>query len=131
MPRPRKTAEQARLAGTYRPDRHGFPGEVPRGEFGHLVKPSGLPKGASSAWDRFIAKASWLDEARQPEAILFCQLWSEFEEDPKVFTASRIAQMRACMGRLGLSEPHQRVTRVEAFEEEADDPFADFLAKRN
>jgi hypothetical protein len=113
-PRP-KPARLRLIEGTHRPARHG-----PRENSGAtscgatvspadtLRKPSSLSPEASTAWDRFIVPAIWLDRFRGPAAVAFCELWVEFITHPAAFQAARHAQLRAYMGDLGLTDERNR-----------------------
>ena len=76
-----------------------------------LGKPA-MPKSfrgeQASAWKTYIAPAGWLDKAREPAAIAFCELWADFRYNPKSFPASKHGQMRAYMSELGLTDERNR-----------------------
>ena len=76
--------------------------------FGRIERPAGLKGEALKAWNRWIAPAHWLDAAREPAAIAFCELWREFKAGPDRFPSSRHQQMRAYMSELGLTDERNR-----------------------
>ncbi|WP_027167304.1 hypothetical protein [Mesorhizobium sp. WSM3224] len=90
------------IEGSYRADRHGLVAADHGIAQGRLIKPAWLRGGASTAWDRFIAPAPWIDIFREPCAVAFCSLWEEFEAWPARFPASKHGQMRAYMNELAL-----------------------------
>lgn len=97
------------IDGTHRSDRHGdAPDCADYGVREALIKPADIPEGASDAWDRWISRAVWLDWSREPAAIAFCHLWSEFIYAPSEFQSARHAQMRAYMNELGLTDERAR-----------------------
>ena len=109
-----KPAHLRVIDGTHRNTRHGDAGKV-REEtekassvFGKPKLPTSLKGTARKAWDRYIAPAGWLDAAREPAAIAFCNLWAEFEDSPRAFPASRHGQLRAYMSELGLTDERNR-----------------------
>ena len=114
------------VSGTHRDDRHG---EAPDPVVTHaapLDKPDFLDSKASGAWDRWIAPAGWLDWSKEPAAIAFCILWSEFRDSSDSFQAARHAQMRAYMSELGLTDERNRKTGGDDGEKEnpADEFFS-------
>jgi hypothetical protein len=109
-----KPAHLRLVEGTHRTTRHGDAGKAREAidwaasSFGKLSKPKHLKGKASEAWQRYIAPASWLDASREPAAIAFCELWSEFRELPKAFVAAKHGQLRAYMSELGLTDERNR-----------------------
>lgn len=99
---------------THRADRHGDvdnareKAERSAKAFGSLQRPSGLKGEALKAWKKYIEPASWLDASREPAAIAFCELWSEFRLNPTGFQAAKHGQMRAYMSELGLTDERNR-----------------------
>jgi hypothetical protein len=92
-------------------------------EFGKPVMPQGMKGDAAKAWKRYIAPAFWLDAGREPAAIAFCELWSEFRFNTTGFPASKHGQMRAYMSELGLTDERNRV--ADGKNEEPDEFFGD------
>ena len=78
--------------------------------FGKLTRPA-LKGEALKAWKKYIEPASWLDASREPAAIAFCELWSEFRFNPTGFPASKHGQMRAYMSELGLTDERNRAEK--------------------
>lgn len=76
--------------------------------FGGLTRPKHLKGEASGAWKKYIEPASWLDGSREPSAIAFCELWSEFRFNPTGFPAAKHGQLRAYMSELGLTDERNR-----------------------
>lgn len=119
------------VTGSHRGDRHGdvesARSSVDRASeaFGPLRKPAGLKGEALRAWARYIEPAFWLDAAREPAAVAFCELWQEFRGDPAGFQAAKHAQMRAYMSELGLTDERNRVTKESDGKE---DPAAQYFA---
>jgi len=113
--------------GTHRPDRHGprAGAEARAAESGGLARPSALKGEARKAWDRWIASASWLDVSKEPAAIAFCHLWSEFIAGPEQFQAARHGQMRSYMSELGLTDERSRAKAAP----DKVDPADEFLAR--
>lgn len=100
--------------GTHRTARHGDAArarEAAQGAqalFGKPERPSWLKGQARVAWDRYIAPAGWLDASREPAAIAFCELWSEFRLRPSMFPAAKHSQLRGYMAELGLADERNR-----------------------
>src|SRR5690349_8533146 len=100
--------------GTHRTTRHGDESkareavETSISAFGKLTKPKHLKGEASAGWKRYIEPASWLDASREPAAIAFCELWSEFRFNPTGFPAAKHGQLRAYMSELGLTDERNR-----------------------
>ncbi|TYC93037.1 hypothetical protein [Novosphingobium sp. BW1] len=109
-----KPAQLRLVDGTHRTARHGESAATKEAaqasavSFGTLTKPTGLKGEALKAWKKFIAPAGWLDGSREPAAIAFCELWSEFRHNPIGFPASKHGQMRAYMSELGLTDERNR-----------------------
>lgn len=122
-----KAAHLRLVDGTHRPARHGRADDTRRAvdaasdAFGRLVKPRHLKAEAAKAWDRYIAPAAWLDVSREPLAIAFCELWQEFRDGPRMFPATKHAQLRHYMSELGLTDERNRAV----VEDEARDEFFD------
>ena len=117
-----KPANLRLVTGSHRDDRHGEMPSTPAPRFPPLRKPPGLRGIAAKAWKRYIDPAGWLDLAREPAAIAFCELWAEFNERPASFPAAKHSQMRAYMGELGLTDERNRGV---VDQEPADEFFGD------
>jgi hypothetical protein len=104
-----KPAHLRLVDGSHRTTRHGKAADVAAAvesyveAFGRPTKPAYFKGQAARAWKQFIEPATWLDASREPSAIAFCELWQEFRDGPRMFPASRHAQMRAYMSDLGLT----------------------------
>jgi hypothetical protein len=122
-----KPAHLRLVDGTHRTARHGKADEARKATeaasdaFGKLTKPRHLKGEAAKAWDRYIAPAAWLDVSREPLAIAFCELWQEFRDGPRMFAATKHAQLRHYMSELGLTDERNRG----ALENEERDEFFD------
>lgn len=109
-----KPAHLRLVDGTHRTTRHGDAGaarqmvEETVASFGKLERPRGLTRDAIAAWKKYIEPAGWLDGSREPAAIAFCELWSEFRRSPSAFPASKHGQLRAYMSELGLTDERNR-----------------------
>ncbi|HET7255575.1 MAG TPA: hypothetical protein VFJ46_17600 [Xanthobacteraceae bacterium] len=109
-----KPAHLRIIDGTHRADRHGNKAEktaqvaATADKFGALIKPRSLKGEAAAAWKRYIEPADWLDVSREPAAIAFCELWAQFREAPRSFTAANHAQLRHYLAELGLSDERNR-----------------------
>lgn len=109
-----KPAHLRLVDGTHRNTRHGDAAlakktsEAAATTFGKLSKPRHLKGEAGKAWDRYIAPASWLDGSREPLAIAFCELWQEFRDGPRMFAATKHAQLRHYLSELGLTDERNR-----------------------
>lgn len=77
--------------------------------FGKPVRPRHFKGDALAAWRRYIEPAGWLDAAREPAAIAFCELWQEFRFCPTGFPAAKHGQLRAYMSELGLTDERNRI----------------------
>lgn len=109
-----KPAHLRLVDATHRTARHGDAKktkaevETVAKKFGALEMPRTLKGEAAKAWKRYIAPAAWLDGAKEPAAIAFCELWSQFMESPSHFVAAKHGQMRAYMSELGLTDERNR-----------------------
>lgn len=113
------------VEGTRNTTRHGSESDMraaaATGEaFGGLIRPKGAKELA--AWMRYIKPAAWLDASKEPAALAFVHLWTEFEDAPRLFSAARHGQLRAYMSELGLTDERNREP-VE--KKEADEFFGD------
>ena len=109
-----KPAHLRLVDGTHRNTRHGDEKEAKAAvakatsAFGELERPKGLKGEALNAWKRYIEPAGWLDASREPAAIAFCELWSEFRFNTTGFPASKHGQLRHYMSELGLTDERNR-----------------------
>lgn len=117
MARPGAKPKPAHLRvvdGTHRNTRHGDKADVQAdieeksATFGALLRPTYLKGEARKAWERYVAPMTWLDASREPSAILFCELWQEFRDNPRGFNATKHAQLRHLMSELGLTDERNR-----------------------
>jgi hypothetical protein len=69
---------------------------------GPVERPKKITKAAAALWDDWIARAPWLTWADSPKAFMWCNLQAEFLKSAGKMSASRIAQLRALGGDLGL-----------------------------
>lgn len=117
------------VTGAHRTTRHGNEAtakkkaETAAAAFGKLQQPKGLKAKAAAAWRRYIAPAGWLDGSKEPAAIAFCELWSEFMTCPTMFASAKHSQLRAYMNELGLTDERNR-SDAEG-EEDKDEFFKD------
>lgn len=115
-PKP-KPAHLRLVDGTHRNTRHGDAKAAREAveeavtAFGKLERPKHLRGSAAAAWKDYIAPAAWLDGSRKAAAIAFCELFGEFMDMPRMFTASKHGQMRAYMAELGLTDERNRVEK--------------------
>lgn len=109
-----KPAHLRLVDGTHRTTRHGKASnareKVERAVqvFGKIEQPGHLAGEAKAAWVRYIKPAGWLDGSREPAAIAFCELWSEFRLSPIDFAAAKHNQLRSYMSELGLTDERNR-----------------------
>jgi phage terminase small subunit len=121
-----KPAHLRLVDGTRNATRHGSEDQLRKKvdqaltAFGPLQKPKHLKGEALAAWRKYIEPAGWLDSSKEPAAIAFCELWSEFRESPTKFVAARHGQLRAYMSELGLTDERNR---GENEPEDGDDTF--------
>lgn len=59
-------------------------------------------------WNRFVRTATWLAPADAVTALVWVELFAEFESDPRGMIAGRIAQLRAAATEIGLGGPGSR-----------------------
>lgn len=122
-----KAAHLRLVDGTHRAARHGDAGKTRKAvektitSFGKLAVPKHLKGEALAAWKKYIVPAAWLDGSKEPAAIAFCELWSEFRFGPTSFPASKHGQLRAYMSELGLTDERNRGDT----DGEEKDPFFD------
>lgn len=123
-----KPAKLRLVDGTHNVTRHGNEAKAAKAaeqaaaSFGKLTRPRHLKGEALAAWKRYIEPAAWLDASREPAAIAFCELWSEFRFAPTSFPASKHGQLRAYMSELGLTDERNR---SDIDEKEEDEFFGD------
>ncbi len=109
-----KAAHLRLVDGTHRATRHGSAKKAKAkvesaiAVFGQIEQPDFLAGDALTAWQRYIKPAGWLDGSREPAAIAFCALWSQFRGDPAEFPAAKHGQLRAYMSELGLTDERNR-----------------------
>lgn len=102
------------VSDTHRADRHGNRAEAEEGvarsaaTFGELQEPPHLFGQGLRAWRRYIAPAWWLDASREVCAVAFCDLWHEYCQNRKAFTAAKHQQLRNYMQELGLTDERNR-----------------------
>lgn len=122
-----KPAHLRLIDGTHRTTRHGDSAAVREkveksvATFGKLDRPKYLKGEALAAWKRYIEPAAWLDGSREPIAVAFCELWQEFRDGPRVFPATKHAQLRHYLAELGLTDERNRGD----LPEETDEFFGD------
>lgn len=109
-----KAAHLRLIDGTHRSTRHGD-SKAARSEiekaaaaFGKLERPKYLKGQALAAWKKYIEPATWLDGSREPIAVAFCELWQEFRDAPRMFAATKHAQLRHYLAELGLTDERNR-----------------------
>ena len=109
-----KPAHLRIVDGTTNVTRHGpeskarEAAEKAQAVFGKPQMPRYLKGEAAKAWKRYIHPAAWLDGAKEPAAIAFCELWAQFVESPSHFVAAKHGQLRAYMSELGLTDERNR-----------------------
>jgi len=64
---------------------------------------------AADRWEEMIAPCQWLDQSKLAAALAFCELFYEFESDPKGFSAQKHGQFRGYMADLGLTDIRNRI----------------------
>lgn len=89
-----------------------------RATFGPVQCPKYFGPTERKAWEAYIAPSLWLDRSREPIAIMFCQLWAQYQVDPTSFHIAKHREMRACMAELGLTDERNRVGNPEDANEE-------------
>src|SRR4051812_28517284 len=60
-------------------------------------------------WNQFVRDAPWLTAHDATTALVWVELYSEFESDPKAMVAGKIAQLRAAASEIGLGGPGSRL----------------------
>jgi len=99
---PRKSDARHRLAGTYRPDRHGRPAAPPPAAAGPLEPPADLPKSLASIWRELAGEAPWLSARDRAPLELAVRAFAELRASASPSPAL-LAQVGAALDRLGLS----------------------------
>lgn len=107
MPNPKLPFALAKLRGSTRknPSRYESRKHAPQPHEGLGEPPQGLSPGALQAWleiDRGLPPGV-LTVADRMAVELAAQLLSEFRENPALFPAARLAQLRGLLGSLGLT----------------------------
>jgi hypothetical protein len=111
------------VTGNMNTTRHGTEDEIRsrveqgKKKFGPLVKPEifNLKKyaEASITWDRYIAKAWWLDASREVLAIAYCMLVQELFKKGGNLATAKHSQLRAYASELGLSDERKRPSNAD------------------
>lgn len=125
-----KPAHYHKLKGTYRSDRHGDYSEDPCAVV--FPNPPGwLSQSAAEQWLNIRAAMESTGVIRQADFSLmcmYCELFAEFQECPREFSAAKYAQLRGAGAELYLSSSSRSKLAV-SFEAEPDkdNPFAQFV----
>lgn len=117
---------QLRLVeGSNRTNRHGVSEdelreqvEKSKAKFGPPVCPDDFDPARRKIWSRYIEPCWWLTRSREHLAVLFCNLWAKYLEDPDSFPIGKIAQIRSVSADLGLSDERNRVSDEESEKDE-------------
>lgn len=86
-------------------------------------------KSAARLWNQYAPILHWLTSADSSTFAQWCVLQAEFEKDPAAMTASRISQIRALAGELGMT-PSARTRLGTNSGQKQSDPTKRFLTKR-
>jgi hypothetical protein len=110
---------------TGNPGRRPVPGNEPTPE-GRPIKPPKLKGRAAELWDQ-VAGYPWLTEADSFTLHIWAQLQAQFERTPVAMIASRIAQLRAVAGELGLNPPARARLGTDGKRQDELDPAAKYF----
>lgn len=66
------------------------------------VCPEYFDKERKQYWDRYIVPCFWLTVVDEPKAIMWCNLFKQYQSDPDGMSAPRIHQMRTLGSELGM-----------------------------
>lgn len=127
MPARRKPVALHKLAGTYRKDRHGKI-RVPNIALKPPCAPDTLSPGALKEWHRIVTVLGGADVLAETDRTIlsqYCELYAQFSDDPKEFTASLHTQLRLIQAELGLT-PASRENLPQARTPREESPFAEF-----
>lgn len=95
-----------KMKGTLQPCRHGKAEDKPNIVIKPPSAPSMLSTGAKREWTRVckvLAKANVLAETDRVTLAQYCELYAEFAEDPREFTAAKHTQLRLLNVELGFT----------------------------
>ena len=125
MKRP-TTDQKKRALGNLRP---GTSRDLPSLARGRPKMPLSLTGAARKVWRRTVdrmVRAGTVAEIHTDALVLYAEVWSQFEADPKAAKPSMVAQIRMLQDSLGLSPAsHARVPVLEPPEEQFAPPKGD------
>jgi phage terminase small subunit len=98
--RPRKTALELLISGTYRKDRHGSRSQEPTAPLGG--PPKHLSAEERKVWRETAASAPWLRHPDRPQLEIFCRLLVESRVAFGKMSATRIGLLSRQASKLGL-----------------------------
>jgi hypothetical protein len=101
---------------------------VALGSRGPVVPPVELRARQLELWNQFVRDAPWLTAHDATTALVWVELYSEFERDPGAMVAGKIAQLRAAATEIGLGGPGSRLKFAVDGTHEKDDPAASYFA---
>ena len=120
--RPRKTALELQIAGTWRRDRHGGRSLSPTDPLG--PPPPHLGPEQRRCWFETVVAAPWLRLPDRPQVEIFVSLMAEARTDFGKMSATRIGLLSRQASKLGLG-PVDR-TRITPQSEPSVNPFDEF-----
>lgn len=78
------------------------------GNFEPLLPPTRLDGRRLEVWNEFVRSASWLAPHDATAALVWVELYVEFERNPEAMVAGKIAQLRAAASEIGFGGPGSR-----------------------
>src|SRR3954468_7075359 len=76
---------------------------------GPIESPVALDGRRLELWNQFVRDAPWLTAHDATTALVWVELYSEFESNPRGMAAGKIAQLRAAASEIGLGGPGSRL----------------------
>jgi phage terminase small subunit len=129
MPTRRKSADQLRLEGGWRADRHADRDRAPAGVGKLGAPPKHLSPDAKRAWREIAKAAPWCTGSDGPLVEVTARLLAELR-GPEPMVTSRIGALISALSRLGLSPADRsRITEEPKVEERELRPDELFFAR--
>ena len=94
------------LQGTHQKCRHGDPADKPQVKIEVPDAPGYLSGIAKIEWEYIcntLKNSALLSKADITILAMYCELYAEFQIDPREFTAAKYTQLRLCLVELGLT----------------------------
>lgn len=120
--RPRKPSKVLEMQGAFdkNPQRRRTAEPKPRGDLGKA--PGHLPPNVAAVWDEIasISPPGVFGDSDRLSVEVACNLIAEMREDPRDFSASRLAQLRGLLGQFGMTPADRSKVIIDNPDDQAD-----------